>query len=182
VNYSGLGLCLGTGNLTLNNLTVPVGSTSEFAVQVDASTVDFQAVHDGTDLPFQIFYANWYEYTGYRELDIWAQGAVPNKANTAWILGIYIPEETYNLGAGEYPMLAEDGSALNFDVVLYTGVYDADGYFVDVWQENSANVDISTLTINNVCEECTDGSDTCDSCSFSVNVSWFALRGKISVN
>ncbi len=177
VDLWGLPLCLGVGGFALDNFSIPVGIDDEAAVLLDGNNIDYIAMHDGKDVLLDVFYANWYEYNGEKELDLWAQGnAGPNKA---WVLGIYIPEALYNQGIGDYPMYDEATDSINFYVELYSANYDSTNQFTDIWRENVTDAEGAVLSINKTCEPCLNASESCDPCEFSINIGWYALRAKL---
>lgn len=181
VDRSGTGFCLGTGQLILDRLTLPVGATAASSVMVDASDVTFTAEHDGEALSLAFFEAYWREYSDEtRRLEIWSQA--DNGNNTAWILGIYIPEDIFNQGVGEYDLYDSSNDETNFYAALYFGVYDSSYSFTELWRENVPLAASSVLSIDRTCEACTAESSECESCVFSVNVSWIAVRGKLSLD
>lgn len=181
VDLSGMAVCLGTGRLVMTELTIPVGADSNSSVQVDAARVNYTMVHDNESIEFQFFEANWYEYSdGSREVDVWAQASAGT--DTAWILGIYIPEETFDQGAGTYPLYDETTDTVNFYIELYTGIYDSSNRFVEIWRENVPTAAGATVTIDKTCETCTTASGDCDECIFSADIPWFAMRAKVSLN
>jgi hypothetical protein len=184
VDFDGIPLCVQLGRFMAQDFIVSIGEDETSSTLFDASMFSYSLQHRNRDLTLDEFETYWRVYsdaegTDQRELVIWGSGF--ENAETAWVLGIYIPESTFNSGIGTYSHYdSADALLPNFYVELYSASYDATtGDMTGYWYEALPDSDAASISIDMVCEPCGPDDTVCEDCAFSFDIGWFAVKTRV---